>query len=142
MSSLFLGVYPDYLRQEPYIPPFLRSPKIMGEDVGLNVNTSAYVYLAPNVASYVGGDITAGVLSAGIWASEENVLFIDLGTNGEIVFGNQDFMMSCACSAGPAFEGGGISCGMRASCGAIEKVRIDTETLEPRLNYDRQIVIL
>lgn len=133
MASLFLGVYPDYLRREPYIPPFLRSPKIMGENVELDVNPSAYVYLAPNVASYVGGDITAGVLSAGIWASEENVLFIDLGTNGEIVFGNQDFMMSCACSAGPAFEGGGIRCGMRASCGAIENIKINPATFEPKL---------
>ncbi|WP_330412677.1 ATP-binding protein [Romboutsia lituseburensis] len=81
----------------------------------------------------MGGDITAGVLSAGIWASDENILFIDLGTNGEIVFGNKDFMMSCACSAGPAFEGGGISCGMRASNGAVEKVSIDKETLKPHL---------
>ncbi|HBF4427579.1 TPA: corrinoid activation/regeneration protein AcsV [Clostridioides difficile] len=133
MTSLFLGVYTDFLRQEPYIPPFLKSPKLMGENVGLFVNDSAYVYLAPSVASYVGGDITAGVLSAGIWSSEENVLFIDLGTNGEIVFGNKDYMMSCACSAGPAFEGGGISCGMRASAGAIEKVIIDKDTLEPTL---------
>lgn len=133
MSSLFLGVYTDYLRQEPFIPPFLKSPKLIGKDIGLHVNNSAYVYLAPSVASYVGGDITAGVLSTGLWTSEENVLFIDLGTNGEIVFGNQDYMMSCACSAGPAFEGGGISCGMRASSGAIEKVSIDKETLKPEL---------
>jgi uncharacterized 2Fe-2S/4Fe-4S cluster protein (DUF4445 family) len=133
MSSLFLGVYTDYLRQEPFIPAFLKSPKLMGEDIGLNVNSSAYVYLAPSVASYVGGDITAGALSAGIWATEDNILFIDLGTNGEIVFGNKDYMMSCACSAGPAFEGGGISCGMRASNGAIEKVNIDKETLKPEL---------
>ena len=68
-----------------------------------------------------------------MWSSEENVLFIDLGTNGEIVFGNKDYMMSCACSAGPAFEGGGISCGMRASSGAIEKVSIDNNTLKPKL---------
>lgn len=133
MTSLFLGVYTDFLRQEPFIPPFLKSPRLIGKDVGLNINDSAYVFLAPSVASYVGGDITAGVLSAGIWSSEENVLFIDLGTNGEIVFGNQDYMMSCACSAGPAFEGGGISCGMRASNGAIEKVKIDKETLKPTL---------
>ncbi|WP_343344972.1 corrinoid activation/regeneration protein AcsV [Terrisporobacter petrolearius] len=133
MSTLFLGIYPDYLRLEPYIPPYLKSPNLMGEDVGLNVNKSALIYLAPNVASYVGGDITSGVLSAGIWASEENTLFIDLGTNGEIVFGNKDFMMCCACSAGPAFEGGGISCGMRASDGAVEKVSIDENTLEPEL---------
>ena len=133
MVTLFLGIYPDYLRLEPYIPPYLNSPKLMGEDVGLNVNKSALIYLSPNVASYVGGDITAGVLASGIWGSEENTLFIDLGTNGEIVFGNKDFMMCCACSAGPAFEGGGISCGMRASDGAIEKVSIDENTLEPNL---------
>ena len=133
MTSLFLGVYTDFLRQEPFIPPFLKSPRLIGKDVGLKINDSAYVFLAPSVASYGGGDITAGVLSAGIWSSEENVLFIDLGTNGEIVFGNQDYMMSCACSAGPAFEGGGISCGMRASNGAIEKVKIDKETLKPTL---------
>ena len=133
MTSLFLGVYTDFLRQEPFIPPFLKSPRLIGKDVGLKINDSAYVFLAPSVASYVGGDITAGVLSAGIWSSEENVLFIDLGTNGEIVFGNQDYMMNCACSAGPAFEGGGISCGMRASNGAIEKVKIDKETLKPTL---------
>ena len=133
MSTLFLGVHTDYLRLEPYIPPFLNSPNMMAHSIGLNVNDSALVYLAPNVASYVGGDITAGVLSSGIWTSEENALFIDLGTNGEIVFGNKDFMMCCACSAGPAFEGGGISCGMRASSGAIEKVKIDKETLNPEL---------
>ena len=133
MSTLFLGIYPDYLRLEPYIPPYLKSPNLMGKNVGLNVNGSALVYLSPNVASYVGGDITAGVLSSGIWSSEENVLFIDLGTNGEIVFGNKDFLMCCACSAGPAFEGGGISCGMRASAGAIEKVKINEETLDPEL---------
>ena len=133
MSSLFLGVYTDYLRQEPFIPPFLKSPKLIGKDTGLHVNDSAYVFLAPSVASYVGGDITAGVLSAGIWSSEENILFIDLGTNGEIVFGNKDYMMSCACSAGPAFEGGGISCGMRASNGAIEKVKINKDTLKPNI---------
>lgn len=133
MSSLFLGVNCDYLRQEPFIPPFLKSPRLIAKDIGIKVNNSAYLYLAPSVASYVGGDITAGVLSAGIWANEENVLFIDLGTNGEIVFGNKDYMMSCACSAGPAFEGGGISCGMRASSGAIEKVNIDKDTLKPEL---------
>ena len=133
MSSLFLGVYSDYLRQEPFIPPFLKSPNLIGKDIGLNINSNAHIYLSPSVASYVGGDITAGVLASGMWTSEENVLFIDLGTNGEIVFGNKDYMMSCACSAGPAFEGGGISCGMRASSGAIEKVSIDKDTLTPQL---------
>ena len=121
------------MRQEPFIPAFLKSPRLTGKDVGLNVNKDANVYLSPSVASYVGGDITAGVLSAGIWTTEENILFIDLGTNGEIVFGNKDYMMSCACSAGPAFEGGGISCGMRAANGAIEAIDVDRETLTPTL---------
>lgn len=133
MSSLFLGVYTDFLRQEPYIPPFIKSPNIKAKEIGININPNGSVYLAPSVASYVGGDITAGVLSSGIWTSEANILFIDLGTNGEIVFGNQDYMMTCACSAGPAFEGGGISCGMRASKGAIEKVEINKENLVPDL---------
>ncbi|CEO29966.1 corrinoid activation/regeneration protein AcsV [Paraclostridium sordellii] len=133
MSSLFLGVYPDFLRQEPYIPPFTKALNLKSKEVGININKNADVYLAPSVASYVGGDITSGVLASGMWTSDENILFIDLGTNGEIVFGNKEYMMTCACSAGPAFEGGGISCGMRASSGAIEKVEIEKETLNPKL---------
>ena len=83
--------------------------------------------------TYVGGDITAGTLATGLWDKDEMSLFIDLGTNGEIVFGNRDFMMSCACSAGPAFEGGDISCGMRATDGAIEACVIDKVTMNPTL---------
>lgn len=133
MSHLFLGIQPDYIRMEPYIPAFLSSPPIKAYELGININPETTVYLAPSVASYVGGDITAGALASGIWNSEENVLFIDLGTNGEIVFGNKEFLMSCACSAGPAFEGGEISCGMRASSGAIEKLEIDKNTYEPKI---------
>ena len=89
--------------------------------------------IAPNIGSYVGGDITAGTLASAIWDKDEMSLFIDLGTNGELVFGNRDFLMSCACSAGPAFEGGDISCGMRATDGAIEACTIDKDTMEPSL---------
>ena len=89
--------------------------------------------IAPNIGSYVGGDITAGALATMMWDRDEMTLFIDLGTNGEIVFGNRDFLMSCACSAGPAFEGGDISCGMRATDGAVEAVVIDKDTMEPTL---------
>lgn len=124
MVHLLLNVYPDYLRQEPYIPTITSVPLIEANALKIDINTRGDIYVFPSVASYVGGDITSGVLSSGIWATNENVLFIDLGTNGEIVFGNSDFMMTCACSAGPAFEGGGISCGMRASEGAIEKIEI------------------
>ena len=89
--------------------------------------------IAPNIGSYVGGDITAGTLASCIWDKDEMSLFIDLGTNGELVFGNRDFLMSCACSAGPAFEGGDISCGMRATDGAVEAAIIDKDTMEPTL---------
>ena len=90
-------------------------------------------FIAPNIGSYVGGDITAGTFASLIWNKDEFSLFIDLGTNGELVFGNRDFMMSCACSAGPAFEGGDISCGMRATDGAVEAVEIDRDSMEPKL---------
>ncbi|MDI6605361.1 MAG: corrinoid activation/regeneration protein AcsV [Thermoanaerobacteraceae bacterium] len=133
MSHLFLGVYANFLRMEPFIPAFVKAPFIKASELGIEVNPETFIYLAPSVASYVGGDITAGVLASGLWTSDENVLFIDLGTNGEIVFGNKDYMMSCACSAGPAFEGGEISCGMRATNGAIEKVTIDKTTYKPTL---------
>lgn len=133
MSHLFLGIYPDFLRMEPYIPAFVKPPFIKASELGVEVNPETFVYLAPCVASYVGGDITAGVLSSGMWDVDENVLFIDLGTNGEIVFGNKEFLMTCACSAGPAFEGGEISSGMRAASGAIEKVTIDKKSYEPKV---------
>jgi uncharacterized 2Fe-2S/4Fe-4S cluster protein (DUF4445 family) len=133
MSHLFLGIYPDYLRMEPYIPAFVKPPFIKASELGVEVNPETFIYLVPSVASYVGGDITAGVLSSGIWAHDENVLFIDLGTNGEIVFGNKEYLMTCACSAGPAFEGGEISCGMRAAGGAIEEIKINKNTYEPEI---------
>lgn len=134
MSHLFLGIYPDYLRMEPYIPAFVKAPFIKASELGININSETFIYLVPSVASYVGGDITAGVLSSGLWNSTENILFIDLGTNGEIVFGNREFLMTCACSAGPAFEGGEISCGMRAAGGAVEGIRINKENYEPAIS--------
>jgi len=134
MSHLFLGIDPANIRLEPYIPVFKECPELKAKDVGINVNPEAKVILLPNVASYVGGDIVSGILASGIWAQDENILFLDLGTNGEIVLGNRDYLLSCACSAGPAFEGGEISCGMRAAPGAIESIKIDRETFEPSIN--------
>ncbi|MTI66783.1 MAG: DUF4445 domain-containing protein [Firmicutes bacterium] len=129
MCHLLLGIYPDYLRREPYIPTFVKAPFIKASELEINVNPETFLYIAPSVASYVGGDITSGVLSSGMWSKDENTLFIDLGTNGEIVFGNKEFFITCACSSGPAFEGGEISSGMRASSGAIDSVSIDENTL-------------
>ncbi|MFR3949329.1 MAG: corrinoid activation/regeneration protein AcsV [Ruminococcus sp.] len=131
MNHLFAGINADPVRMEPYIPAFFKTNSLFASDVGIAINKDAHIIIAPNIGSYVGGDITAGTLVSMIWNRPEFSLFIDLGTNGELVFGNSDFMMSCACSAGPAFEGGDISCGMRATDGAIEACTIDKETMEP-----------
>ena len=133
MNHLLVGVDAQSVRMDPYIPSFFGWEGLRADDLHLPANPLAPVIIAPNIGSYVGGDITAGTLAAGFWNKEEMSLFIDLGTNGEIVFGNQDFLMSCACSAGPAFEGGDISCGMRATDGAIEACTIDKTTMEPTL---------
>ena len=134
MNHLLLGVNADPLRMEPYIPDFFETEDVSAYDLHMDVHPNAKVIISPNIGSYVGGDITAGTLVSMIWNKPEFNLFIDLGTNGEIVFGNSDFMMSCACSAGPAFEGGDISCGMRATDGAIEACSIDAKTMEPTLH--------
>ena len=133
MNHLFVGVDAESVRMEPYIPSFFAWEGLLAGDLKLPANPLAPVIIAPNIGSYVGGDITAGTLASGIWDKDEMSLFIDLGTNGEIVFGNRDFLMSCACSAGPAFEGGDISCGMRATDGAVEACVIDKLTMEPTL---------
>ncbi len=134
MNHLLLGVDAQPVRMEPYIPSFFGWEGLLAGDLKLPANPLAPVLIAPNIGSYVGGDITAGTLASGIWDKDEMSLFIDLGTNGELVFGNRDFLMSCACSAGPAFEGGDISCGMRATDGAVEAVTIDKATMEPSLS--------
>ncbi len=131
MNHLLVGVDADPVRMDPYIPSFFAWDGLTAGDLKLPANPLASVVIAPNIGSYVGGDITAGTLATMMWNKEEMTLFIDLGTNGEIVFGNQDFLMSCACSAGPAFEGGDISCGMRATDGAIEACTICKDTMEP-----------
>jgi uncharacterized 2Fe-2S/4Fe-4S cluster protein (DUF4445 family) len=103
-----------------------RVPIILSRDLGLKMNPEGRVHCAPSVGSYVGGDILAGLLCSPVVKQSQKVsLFIDIGTNGELVLGNKDWMMSCACSAGPAFEGGGIRCGMPAMSGAIEAIKLD-----------------
>jgi uncharacterized 2Fe-2S/4Fe-4S cluster protein (DUF4445 family) len=133
MMHLFYGVDPQYIREEPYIPAATFFPIIRGKSVGFQFDPQTIIYSMPNVASYVGGDITAGVLVSQIHKQDAVSLFIDIGTNGEIVLGNKDWLVTAACSAGPAFEGSGIKFGMRAMEGAIEEVEIDPETYE--VNY-------
>ncbi len=133
MTHLFYGMNPQFIREEPYIPTAAFLPLVRGKNVGFAIDPQAVVYAMPGVASYVGGDITAGVLVSQIHKQEKVSLFIDVGTNGEIVLGNRDWLVTAACSAGPAFEGSGIKFGMRAMEGAIEEVEIDPKTHE--VNY-------
>lgn len=128
MTQLLLGIIPEYIRLHPYTPAVHGVPVYTAGEIGLCVCRRAPVWIAPSVGSYVGGDIMAGLLCTPL--STENsgrgpILFIDIGTNGEIVLGSDDFLLTCACSAGPAFEGGGIRYGCRASVGAIERVKLD-----------------
>jgi uncharacterized 2Fe-2S/4Fe-4S cluster protein (DUF4445 family) len=133
MTHLLLGLPPEYIRLHPYTPTVLQTPYLAASQVGIDIEPEAWVYLSPCVGSYVGGDITAGILCTDLAREVEEVsLFIDIGTNGELVVGNRDFLMTCACSAGPAFEGAGIDCGMRASLGAIEKIEVDPATGVPQ----------
>ncbi len=134
MEHLFVGADAQTIRLEPYVPEFLELHGKTAGELGLPARADAPVILAPNVGSYVGGDITAGVLPSMLWNTEEMTLFVDLGTNGELVFGNSDYMLCCACSAGPAFEGGDIGCGMRATRGAVDSCVIDRDTLDPTLS--------
>jgi uncharacterized 2Fe-2S/4Fe-4S cluster protein (DUF4445 family) len=130
MMHLFLALWPDPIRREPYIPTVNLPLPVRAHELGLHINSEATVDCLPGIGSYVGADITAGVLSSKMFATEKLTLFIDVGTNGEIVLGNNDWLISCACSAGPAFEGSGVHSGMRATLGAIEEVWINTSTFE------------
>jgi uncharacterized 2Fe-2S/4Fe-4S cluster protein (DUF4445 family) len=133
MTHLICGVDPKYLMLSPYVPAFNAIPPVSARDLGLEVGDHVLAYVAPCVASYVGGDVVAGVLASGIFQRDEIALFMDIGTNGEIVIGNKDWLTCTSCSAGPAFEGGGIRFGMRAGAGAIEQVSIDPSTYKPMI---------
>ncbi|MEJ2658504.1 MAG: ASKHA domain-containing protein [Desulfobacterales bacterium] len=131
MTHLLLKIEPKYIRREPYIPTVSEFPILKAGDIGIKANPIAAIFIMPDPASYVGGDIVSGLLFAGFHRKDPITLFIDVGTNGEIVLGNRDWLMTASCSAGPAFEGGGIRWGMRAEEGAIDKISIDPETFEP-----------
>ena len=135
MIHLLLALPPRYIREAPYVPAVNAVPTLTASEVGLMINSQAMVVCAPGVGSYVGGDITAGLLCTDLPTNSDEVyLFLDIGTNGEIVLGNADWMVACACSAGPAFEGSGIKCGMRATSGAIEYIEISDDAAQ--VTYD------
>jgi uncharacterized 2Fe-2S/4Fe-4S cluster protein (DUF4445 family) len=133
MTHLFYGIDPKHIRLSPYTPTACHLPPVRARDLGLEVPDHVFIYAVGSVSSYVGGDIVSGVLASGIYKDPKLTLFIDIGTNGEIVIGNQQWLACAACSAGPAFEGGGIKFGMRATAGAIEAVSLNPETFEPML---------
>ena len=131
MTQLLIGLNPKYLRLSPYVPTANYLPLIKARNTGIDVEDSVYLYTMPCVASYIGGDIVSGILGTGIYQRDRLTLYIDIGTNGEIVLGNKDWMVTAACSAGPTFEGGGIKHGMIATSGAIEGFDVDDRTYEP-----------
>lgn len=131
MTQLMLKVNPRYIRRSPYVPASSLYPPIKAADLGLDLGDHVTALVYPVVSSYVGGDIVAGVMGSGMYRDEELTLFMDIGTNAETVVGNKDWLACAACSAGPAFEGGGITFGMRAAKGAIEDFSIDPRTYEP-----------
>jgi len=127
MLHFLLSLDPSHIRKSPYIPTTTAPPPIRASEVGIKINPRGLLYAMPSVGSWVGGDVTAGILSTGLYQSEQLTMLIDIGTNAEIVLGNHEWMLACAASAGPAFEGSGVKCGMRASRGAIERVTVDSE---------------
>jgi uncharacterized 2Fe-2S/4Fe-4S cluster protein (DUF4445 family) len=133
MTQLMLKINPRYIRRSPYVPTGSIYPPVNAKEVGLALGEHAQALFFPQISSYVGGDIVAGVLASGMHKNEEVTLFLDIGTNAEIAIGNKDWIVCAACSAGPAFEGGGIQFGMRAAKGAIEDFSINPMTFEPMI---------
>jgi uncharacterized 2Fe-2S/4Fe-4S cluster protein (DUF4445 family) len=133
MTQLFLQIDPRNIRRAPYVPTATLYPPFTAATLGININEHAIALIYPQVSSFVGGDIVAGVMGSGMYRKEELTLFLDIGTNAELVVGNKDWLACTACSAGPAFEGGGIEFGMRAAKGAIEDFSIDPITFNPMI---------
>ncbi len=133
MHHLFFGLNPVYLSLAPY-PPVLTEPQdVKARDVGIRIGPSAYLHLLPLKAGFVGSDAVSCLLATGVHRRKPRTLLIDIGTNGEIMLGNRDRIACCSAAAGPAFEGGHITWGMRAAEGAIERVRIDPKSLEVKV---------
>ncbi len=133
MTQLMLRINPRYIRLAPYVPASTLYPPFKTSEIGLDIEEHVRALIYPEVSSYVGGDIVAGVMGSGMYLSDEFTLFMDIGTNAEIVIGNKDWLACSACSAGPAFEGGGLKFGMRAAKGAVEDFSVDPFTLEPMI---------
>ncbi len=132
MSHFLLGLMPCSIRLAPYVPTTHSFPQIKAREIDIDIYPEGILETIPDVASYVGGDIVSGILACGIAEKPEIKVLIDIGTNGEIALGNNDWIVCCSASAGPAFEGGGVSCGMRAIRGAIQKIDIKDSMVQYR----------
>jgi uncharacterized 2Fe-2S/4Fe-4S cluster protein (DUF4445 family) len=130
MHHLFLGIYPNELGLSPYPPASHKGTNVKPRDLGLNILPSGNVYVLPIEAGFVGADNVAVLIAEEPYTQDENWLIIDIGTNGELILGSREKLLSCSCATGPAFEGASIKFGMRAAPGAIEKVKIDPKTHE------------
>lgn len=133
MHHLFLGIDPTELGGAPFALAVSGAVHTLASDIDLEVNEGARLYMLPCIAGHVGADAAAVTLCEGPHRQEKQMLVVDVGTNAEIVLGNKDRIVAASSPTGPAFEGAEISCGQRAAPGAIERVRIDPETLEPRV---------
>jgi uncharacterized 2Fe-2S/4Fe-4S cluster protein (DUF4445 family) len=132
MHHIFLGFNPVYIGRSPFIPAVQESLDIKASDLGIRINPTSYVHVLPIEAGFVGADNVGVLIAEEPYNSDDTVLIIDIGTNGELLLGNRKAVCSTSCATGPAFEGAQIKFGMRAAPGAIEKVRIDPETREPQ----------
>src|SRR5207248_11144884 len=130
MTHLALGIDPEPLGMAPFILAARRFPEVLAADLGIGVHPRGRAVLFPAFGAYVGGDITAGLLASGMDRDARIRLFVDIGTNCEIMLGNREWLLATAAPAGPAFEGAAIRCGMRAADGAIEVVTMTPGTCE------------
>lgn len=125
MTHLFLKISPRWIIREPYIPAINRPGVFKAHDLGIGVNSLAKVMTFPNIGSYFGGDLIAGILFSGIYKKQDTSILVDVGTNAEVVLGNENWLIACAGAAGPALEGGVTRMGMMAGTGVIDRVTID-----------------
>ncbi|MGZ8717804.1 MAG: ASKHA domain-containing protein [Aeromicrobium sp.] len=140
MVALLLGIDPESIGVAPFILGSRVTPTVRASDLGVDIHPAAPAYILPSLGAYVGGDIVAGTLASGMDRDKRLRLFIDVGTNCEIVLGDGDRILSTAAPAGPAFEGGAIRCGMRAADGAIEVVKLTDDTVELQVIGDVEAI--